>query len=114
MYAQELATAVQYGARVIVLLVNNGRYGTIRMHQEHRFRGRVSGTELQGPDFVALARASGAYAERVDRTDAFASAFDRALKAGRAAVLDLHVDPDQITPDRRLGSTGAGVDEDRE
>jgi acetolactate synthase I/II/III large subunit len=104
MYAQELATAAQYGARVIVLIANNGLYGTIRMHQDRRFPGRVSGTELVGPDFVALARSFGAHAERVETTDAFASAFDRACAAGRSAVLELVTDPDQITPDRRLST----------
>jgi acetolactate synthase-1/2/3 large subunit len=103
MYPQELATAAQYGARLLVLIVNNGMYGTIRMHQERRFPGRVSGTDLASPDFVALAQSFGAYAERVDTTDAFAPAFERALAAERSAVLELRVDPNQITPDRRLG-----------
>jgi len=102
MYPQELATASQYGAAIIVLVVNNGMYGTIRMHQERRFPGRVSATDLTSPDFVALARALGACAERVESTDAFAGAFDRALGAGRPALLELRVDRNQITPDRRL------------
>ena len=104
MYPQELATAAQYGARVIVLLVNNGMYGTIRMHQERRFPGRVSGTELAGPDFVALARSFGAHAERVESTEAFAPAFERACTAGRSAVLELMTDRDQITPERRISA----------
>jgi len=103
MYPQELATAAQYGARPLVLIVNNGMYGTIRMHQERRFPGRVSATDLAAPDFVGLAQSFGAYAERVETTDAFAPAFDRALAAGRAAVLELRVDPNQITPERRIG-----------
>jgi acetolactate synthase-1/2/3 large subunit len=74
------------------------------MHQDRRFPGRVSGTELVGPDFVALAKAFGAYAERVETTEAFAPAFDRARGAERPAVLELVMDPDQITPDRRLNS----------
>jgi acetolactate synthase I/II/III large subunit len=102
MYPQELATAAQYGARLLVLIVNNGMYGTIRMHQERRFPGRVSATDLAGPDFVALAQSFGAWAERVETTDAFAGAFERALAAPRSAVLELRVDPNQITPDRRL------------
>jgi acetolactate synthase-1/2/3 large subunit len=102
MYPQELATAAQYGARVIVLVANNGMYGTIRMHQEQRFPGRVSGTDLACPDFVALAQSLGAYAERVDTTETFAPAFERALAGGRSAVLELRMDPKQITPDRRL------------
>jgi acetolactate synthase-1/2/3 large subunit len=104
MYAQELATAAQYGAKVIVLVVNNGMYGTIRMHQDRRFPGRVSGTELAGPDFVALAKSFGAHAERVDTTDAFEPAFERACAAGRTAVLELAMDRDQITPERRLSA----------
>ena len=102
MYPQELATAAQYGARVVVLVVNNGMYGTIRMHQERRFPGRVSGTSLANPDFVTLGQSLGAYAERVTTTERFAAAFGRALDAGRSAVLDLLVDPKQITPDKRL------------
>ena len=102
MYPQELATAAQHGARVIVLLVNNGRYGTIRMHQERRFPGRPSGTNLAGPNYVALARSFGAHAERVETTGAFAAAFDRALSVDGSVVLDLRVDPDQVTPDHRL------------
>ena len=104
MYSQELATAAQYGARVVVLIANNGMYGTIRMHQDRRFPGRVSATELAGPDFVALAGSFGAYAERVQTTDGFASAFERACAAGRSAVLELVTDPEQITPDRRLST----------
>jgi acetolactate synthase I/II/III large subunit len=104
MYPQELATAAQYGARLVVLVVNNGMYGTIRMHQERRFPGRVSATDLAAPDFVRLAQSFGAYAERVERTETFAPAFERALAAGRSAVLELRVDPNQITPDRRIGS----------
>ena len=104
MYPQELATAAQYGARVLVLIVNNGMYGTIRMQQERRFPGRISATQLATPDFVGLARSFGAYAERVDTTDAFAPALERALAADGSAVLELRVDPNQITPDRRIGS----------
>jgi acetolactate synthase-1/2/3 large subunit len=103
MYPQELATAAQYGARLVVLIVNNGMYGTIRMHQERRFPGRVSATELAAPDFVQLAQSFGASAERVETTDAFAPAFERALAARGSAVLELRVDPNQITPDRRIG-----------
>ena len=102
MYAAELATASQYGARIIVLVANNGMYGTIRMHQDRRFPGRVSATDLAGPDFVALAKSFGAHAERVDTTEAFAPAFERARASGRSAVLELVMDRNQITPDRRL------------
>ena len=104
MYPQELATAAEYGAAIIVLVVNNGMYGTIRMHQERRFPGRVSGTDLSTPDFVALARSFGAYAEKVESTDAFADAFERAVGARKPALLELCVDRNQITPERRLSS----------
>ncbi|MGE0360865.1 MAG: thiamine pyrophosphate-binding protein [Vicinamibacterales bacterium] len=108
MYPQELATAAQYRAAVVVLVVNNGMYGTIRMHQERRFPGRVVGTDLDTPDFVSLARAFDAYAERVERTEDFAAAFARAQAAGRPAVLELRVDPAQITPAARLAASRVG------
>ncbi len=104
MYPQELATALQFNAAIVVLVVNNAMYGTIRMHQERRFPGRISATRIEGPDLVALAQAFGAYAERVERTDAFGPAFARAVAAGRPALLELVVDPDQITPTLRLSA----------
>jgi acetolactate synthase-1/2/3 large subunit len=107
MYPQELATAMQYDAPVIVIVVNNGMYGTIRMHQEKRFPGRVSATALQTPDFVTLARSFGAHAECVETTEGFGEAFARAQAAGRPALLELRVDPLQITPQARL-SENAG------
>jgi acetolactate synthase-1/2/3 large subunit len=106
MTGQELATARQYGAAVTVLLVNNGMYGTIRMHQERHFPGRVHGTDLVNPDFVELADAYGCYGERVSRTEDFDSAFQRALAAngeGRPALLELMVDPEAITVNQTLG-----------
>jgi acetolactate synthase-1/2/3 large subunit len=102
MYPQELATAAQFGAAIIVLVVNNGMYGTIRMHQERRYPGRVSSTDLANPDFVGLARSFGAYAERVSTTEDFTAAFGRAQRAGGPALLELCVDPAQITPTARL------------
>jgi thiamine pyrophosphate-dependent acetolactate synthase large subunit-like protein len=102
MYPQELSTAMQYGAPIIVLVVNNGLYGAIRMHQFRRFPGRISATRIEGPDMVTLAKSFGAYAERVESTDAFEAAFERAIGAGRMALLDLIVDPKQITPSARL------------
>jgi acetolactate synthase-1/2/3 large subunit len=102
MYPQELATAAQAGANVIVVVVNNGMYGTIRMHQEKRYPGRVSGTGIATPDFVQMAQSCGAWAERVERTEDFAPAFARALAAGRPAVLELVTDPRQITPAMRI------------
>ncbi len=102
MYAQELATAVEYGAPLIVLVANNGMYGTIRMHQERDYPGRVSGTRLQGPDYAALARACGAHGERVTSTQDFPAAFARAQAAGGVALIELVTDPLQITPDKRM------------
>ena len=102
MSGQELATAVQHELPVVVLVVDNGMYGTIRMHQEREFPGRVSGTDLVNPDFAAYARAFGAHGETVERTEDFAAAFERALGVARPALLHLRVDPDQITPRARL------------
>ena len=106
MYPQELATAVQHNANLMVLVVNNGIYGTIRMHQERRYPGRVMATDLVNPDMVALAQSFGAYAERVESTDAFAGAFQRARDSEKPALLDLRVDPAQISPTFRLPPTG--------
>ncbi len=98
MTGQELATAVQYRLNIIVLIINNGMYGTIRMHQERHYPGRVIATDLVNPDFVALAKAYGAYGERVERTADFPPAFERALSANKPALLDLLIDPEAITP----------------
>jgi acetolactate synthase I/II/III large subunit len=98
MSGHELATAMQYGVNVIVLVVNNGMYGTIRMHQERHYPGRVVGTDLVNPDFVAYARAYGAHGALVERTADFAAAFEAALGAGKPALLELRTDPDAITP----------------
>ena len=83
MNGQELATAAQYGIAPIVLVIDNGMYGTIRMHQERDYPHRAHGTALANPDFAALARAYGCHGERVERTQAFADAFERALASGR-------------------------------
>jgi acetolactate synthase-1/2/3 large subunit len=107
MYPQEISTAVQLGAAVIVLVVNNRMYGTIRMHQERQYPGRPIGTDLPETDFVALARAFGAYGERVDTTEAFPAALQRAFAAGGPAVLELRVDPLQITPEKRIAASTA-------
>lgn len=103
MYPQELATALQYGAAVITIVVNNGMLGTIRMHQEREYPGRPIATDLANPDFVALAQAFGAHAEQVCRSEDFPAAFERARAAGVAALIELRVDPRQITPQARLG-----------
>lgn len=97
MTGQELATAVQYGCRLVVLVVNNGMYGTIRMHQERQYPTRVIGTELRNPDFAALARAYGAFGARVERTSEFAPALEAALAADGPALIELVVDPEALT-----------------
>jgi len=97
MTGQELATAVRYNVALIVLIVNNGMYGTIRMHQERNYPERISATDLTNPDFAALARAYGAFGERVATTAEFAPAFERASAFGGPAVLELEVDPAAIT-----------------
>jgi acetolactate synthase-1/2/3 large subunit len=98
MNGQELATAMQYGANFVALVVNNGIYGTIRMHQEREYPGRVYGTDLKNPDFAAYARAFGAHGETVERTADFAPAFERAWNAGKPALIELKIDPDAISP----------------
>ena len=107
MCGQELATAMHYKAKPIFLVINNGMYGTIRMHQERRYPARVSGTELTNPDFAAYARAFGAYAEIIERTEQFAPAFERARKSGVAALLELRLDPEAITPKQSLSAIRA-------
>ncbi len=97
MNGQELATAVQYDLAVIFVVVDNGMYGTIRMHQERNYPARVSGTGLVNPDFAALARACGAHGETVARTDEFMPAFERALAANRPALLHVKLDPQALT-----------------
>jgi acetolactate synthase-1/2/3 large subunit len=102
MTGQELATAVQYGAPIVVVILNNGMYGTIRMHQEREYPGRTVATELKNPDFAALARAYGAHGETVERTADFAAAFDRAVASGKPALIDVRLDPEVITPRQTL------------
>ena len=97
MTGQEMATALAEGAGPIILLFNNAMYGTIRMHQERRFPGRVVGTALKNPDFAALADAYGAFGAVVTRTEEFALAFDMAVAARRGAVIELRMDPEMIT-----------------
>ncbi|MDP1868339.1 MAG: thiamine pyrophosphate-binding protein [Bradyrhizobium sp.] len=97
MSGQEISTAVQHGGNPIILLFNNNMYGTIRMHQEREHPSRVVGTDLVNPDFVAMAQAMGAHAERITRTAEFAPALERAIGSGRAALLELCTDPEQIS-----------------
>jgi len=102
MSGHEFAAAVQEKLPIVVLVVNNGIYGTIRMHQERLFPGRVVGTDLVNPDFVAWARAFGAYGELVVRSKDFPDALERALGEDRPALLELKVDPEAITPRETL------------
>jgi acetolactate synthase-1/2/3 large subunit len=104
MSGQELATAVQHDLPILVVVVNNGMYGTIRMHQERHYPGRVVGTDLVNPDFAAYARAFGAYGETVTETSEFADALDRALASGGVALIELQIDPDAINPRTTLSA----------
>ena len=102
MNGQELATAMQYRAAVKFLVVNNGMYGTIRMHQERDFPARVWGTALQNPDFAALARAYGLHGETVTRTADFAPALERCLRHDDPTLMELVIDPEAITTSTTL------------
>ncbi len=102
MTGQEIATAVQYGLDPVVVIVDNGMYGTIRMHQEKSYPGRVIGTDLVNPDFVAWAQSLGAAAEAVEATADYEPALRRALAAGRAAVVVLRLDPEALTTSATL------------
>ena len=104
MNGQELATAVQYDLPIVVVVVNNGMYGTIRMHQERSYPARVIGTDLRNPDFAKLAEAYGAFGARVERTADFAAAFRAAEASGKPALIELVVDPEAITPRDRLSA----------
>jgi acetolactate synthase-1/2/3 large subunit len=110
MNGQEFATAVQYGIPVIVVVLDNSMYGTIRMHQERDYPGRISATKLKNPDFAAYARAFGGHGERVERTEEFKPAFERALASGQPAIIHCLVDQEAITPDRTLSQiSGSGA-----
>ena len=98
MHGQEFATAVQYGLPLIVVLLDNAMYGTIRMHQEREYPGRISATQLKNPDFKAYAQAFGGHGERVERTEDFAPALARARASGLPSVLHCLIDPQAITP----------------
>ena len=109
MTCQELATAAQAGAQPIILILNNGIYGTIRAHQERHYPGRVSGTDMVSPDFVMLGQSYGFHAERVETTEDFAAAFDRALASETGAVLDLNISPEALTPRQSLSAMRAAA-----
>jgi acetolactate synthase-1/2/3 large subunit len=102
MTAQELATAVQYGANVVFVVVDNGSYGTIRMHQERDYPGRVIGTDLRNPDFAAYAKAFGAWSCTVERTEEFPEALAAARKAGAPALIHVKTDIRDIAPGRSI------------
>ena len=110
MNGQELATAVQYDLDPLIIIVDNGMYGTIRMHQERSYPGRVSATALKNPDFVAWAQAFGAYGEQVETTAEFGPALARALNAGRAAVLVLKTDPEAISTQTTITALRASAE----
>ncbi len=106
----EMGTAAQEGLQPIILLLNNGMYGTIRAHQERNYPGRVSGTEIRNPDYVAIARANGFHGERIERTADFAPAFARAAASTTGGLLEIVIDPEDITPFARLSDLrAAGV-----
>ena len=98
MNGQEFATAVQHGLNFVTLIVDNGMYGTIRMHQERDYPGRIVATELRNPDFAAYARAFGGFGVAVEKTADFPKAFEAAQKSGMPALVHLKVDPNAITP----------------
>jgi len=109
MNGQEFATAVQYGLAIIVVVIDNGMYGTIRMHQEREYPGRVSASLLTNPDFAALARAFGGHGESVDATEEFAPALARARASGLPAILHCRLDPEALTPNRSLSQIRAAA-----
>ncbi|HEX4943100.1 MAG TPA: thiamine pyrophosphate-binding protein [Usitatibacteraceae bacterium] len=109
MAGQELATAVQYGAAVIIVVVNNGMYGTIRMHQEKQYPGRVYGSDLVNPQFASYARSFGAVGEIVEETAQFGPAFERCLASGKPAVIEVRIDPQAITPNTTLDAIRAAA-----
>lgn len=105
MTCNEMSTAIQHGAAVIVIVVNNGKYGTIRMHQEKTYPGRVSGTMIANPDVAALARAYGGTGQTVTRTEDFAAAFNMAQKAGVLSVIELKLDDEVLSTGMTLSQT---------
>lgn len=98
MNGQEFATAVQYDLPIVVIICDNGIYGTIRMHQEREYPGRICATTLKNPDFAAYARAFGGFGVTVEKTADFAAAFAAAEKSGKPAIIHLKIDPEAITP----------------
>jgi acetolactate synthase-1/2/3 large subunit len=109
MNGQEFATAVQYDLPILVIVVDNGMYGTIRMHQEREYPGRISATELKNPDFAAYARAFGGHGELVTETAGFGPAVERALASGKPAIVHVKIDPEAITPTTTLSKIREGA-----
>jgi acetolactate synthase-1/2/3 large subunit len=107
MNGQEFATAVQYELPIVVIVVDNGMYGTIRMHQEREYPGRTMATALRNPDFAAYANAFGGYGIVVEKTAGFPAAFAAATKSGKPAIIHLKVDPEAITPSTTLAQIRA-------
>jgi acetolactate synthase-1/2/3 large subunit len=107
MNGQEFATAVQYDLPFTTIIVDNGMYGTIRMHQEREYPGRISATELRNPDFAAYARAFGGFGVSVERTEDFPAAFKAAAASGKPAIVRLAIDPEAITPGLTLAKIRA-------
>ena len=107
MAAQELATAVQYGVNVITMVIDNASYGTIRMHQEREYPGRVSATDLRNPDFASFARSFGAWAATVERTEELPAVLEGALSAGRPALIHVKTSLADILPGRTLAGAGS-------
>lgn len=113
MTMQEFGTACQDGAAIIVLVIDNGMYGTIRMHQERTYPGRPSATKLVNPDFAALAETYGAFGEVVETTEDFGPAYERARASGKPAILHLKLDPEAITPAASLSQIRAAAEAGR-
>jgi acetolactate synthase-1/2/3 large subunit len=98
MNGQEFMTAVQYDLPIVVIVMDNGTYGTIRMHQEREYPGRISGTDLRNPDFAAYAKAFGGFGATVEKTADFARAFEDCVKSGKPSIIHVKVDQNAITP----------------
>lgn len=109
MNGQEIGTAVQQNAKVIFVVVNNGIYGTIRMHQEREYPKRIAGTDIVNPDFAALARAYGAHGETVTKTEDFAAAFERCRAADGPSLIELVIEQDAILPTSTLSGIQAAA-----
>jgi acetolactate synthase-1/2/3 large subunit len=109
MNGQEFATAVQYGLPIVVVVLDNASYGTIRMHQEREFPGRVMATDLVNPDFAAYARAFGGFGVTVERTADFPAAFEAASGAGLPAIVHVKYDADGVSPTQTLGGIRAAA-----